>query len=319
MKQVDQTVKQADPTVKQVDPTTPDEAWRITEFVTHLTAVSAATTKAYRNDLTQFACWAHRSSCTEPSVVTRLLLRRYVAFLTTREFARRSIARKASTLRRYFGWLTRLGDIDINPSEGLNTPTRQGRLPRVLNATEIEDLLGDGKPPEDPVELRDLLVLEMLYGSGLRISEFCGLDTSSYRPGADRIVVLGKGSKQRRVPLGEPSQCLLAAWHDGGSRAFDEAVLTAGVVRDKQALVVNRRGNRLTGRDARRILDARATSPTHPHALRHTFATHLLDGGADLRVVQELLGHSDLSTTQLYTHVSRERLRQVYDTSHPRA
>ncbi|HCB34382.1 MAG TPA: recombinase XerC [Acidimicrobiaceae bacterium] len=294
------------------------DAWRIPDFVTSLTAVSPATAAAYRRDMTQFAEWAGRSG-TGPVEVSRLVLRRYVAFLQTRGFARRSIARKAATLRRYFGWLARLGEIDVDPSAGLSTPARAGRLPRVLSASDVAELLGDGTPPDDLILLRDRLVLELLYGSGLRVAEFCGLNRGSWRPGAAHVVVLGKGSKQRRVPLSEPSQCLLGAWRDGGSDAFDAAVLSSGAVRDAEALVVNRRGNRLTGRDARRILDARSGTPTHPHALRHTFATHLLDGGADLRVVQELLGHSDLSTTQVYTQVSRERLRHVYETSHPRA
>ena len=299
----------------------PSEAWRIAEFITSLTAASEATINAYRNDLTLFAKWAQRGDAITPDTVDRLTLRRYIAFLTTRSYERRSIARKASSLRRYFGWLARLGDIEVNPSLSMSTPIRQGRLPTVLSASDISSLLGDGDDPapSDPLELRDRLVLEVLYGSGMRVSEFCGLNADSYSPGSEQIIVLGKGSKQRRLPLSEPSQRLLGAWHAGGSRAFDTEVLSAQAVRDKQALVVNRRGNRITGRNIARILDAHSDAPTHPHALRHSFATHVLDGGADLRVVQELLGHVNLSTTQIYTHVSRERLRKVYDTSHPRA
>ena len=163
-------------------------------------------------------------------------------------------------------------------------------------------------------DARDDAVLEVLYGSGLRVSELCGLDLDQVDLDRRRLTVWGKGAKQRVVPLGDPAAAALRSWMHGG-RA--EAV-PAGPA-DVPALFLNRRGRRLTPRDVRRILDRRSPVPTHPHALRHTFATHLLDGGADLRVVQELLGHSDLATTQIYTHVSKERLRAVYEASHPRA
>ena len=153
----------------------------------------------------------------------------------------------------------------------------------------------------------------MLYGCGLRVSELCGLDVDDVDLTSRAVVVWGKGAKQRRAPLGEPAADAVDAWLTRGRPDFVTAS-QAGA-----ALFVNRRGHRLTPRDVRRILDRRASAPTHPHALRHTFATHLLDGGADLRAVQELLGHADVSTTQIYTHVSRERLRTVYDQAHPRA
>jgi integrase/recombinase XerC len=152
-------------------------------------------------------------------------------------------------------------------------------------------------------------VLEVLYGSGVRVSELCGLDVHDVRD--DHVVVWGKGSKQRIVPLSEPATQALRAWASVRHEVVSEE---AGA-----ALFGNERGRRLTPRDVRRILDRRAVSPTHPHALRHSFATHLLDGGADLRVVQELLGHADVATTQRYTHVSNERLRAVYASAHPRA
>ena len=160
------------------------------------------------------------------------------------------------------------------------------------------------------MDRRDLAVLELLYAAGLRVSELCGLDRNDIDLRGRTVTVLGKGNKQRRVPIHD----------DGGGRA-------AGLVRGRarrmegpaEAAFVNRRGARLGPRDVRRILDRRSASPTHPHALRHTYATHLLDGGADLRVVQELLGHASLATTQVYTHVSKERLRAVYGETHPRA
>ena len=160
---------------------------------------------------------------------------------------------------------------------------------------------------------RDDAVVEVLYGSGLRVAELCGLQRDDLDLDRLRITVWGKGSKQRQVPLSEASAVALRRWLVDGRARLAAPSTSASVV------FVNLRGNPLTSRDVRRILDRRSVEPTHPHALRHTFATHLLDGGADLRAVQELLGHQDLATTQIYTHVSRERMRRVFDQTHPRA
>ncbi len=293
--------------------------WRVPEFVLSLTAASDATKRAYRSDLCQFAEWAARAGLDAPGRIDRRWLRRYIAFLTVRGLSRRSVARKASALRRYFGWLTKEGAVDANPALGLAAPAGSGRLPRVLAAAEVSEMLGDGTVPDDPAELRDRLVLELLYGSGLRVAELCQLDRGAFRPGNAHIEVIGKGAKHRRVPLSEPAAALLGAWRDGGSDRFDLQRLGNDADRDPAALLVNLRGKRIGARDVQRILDRHAAAPTHPHALRHTYATHLLDGGADLRVVQELLGHQRLATTQIYTRVSRERLREVYESAHPRA
>jgi len=161
--------------------------------------------------------------------------------------------------------------------------------------------------------VRDQAVVELLYGSGLRVGELCALGPADLDLARRQLVAWGKGSKQRQVPMSEPSADAVQAWLAYGRPALANAESPA------EALFLNKRGKRLTPRDVRRIIDRRAASPTHPHALRHTYATHLLDGGADLRAVQELLGHGDLSTTQLYTHVSKERLRAVHQSSHPRA
>ena len=246
------------------------------------------------------------------------MLRRYVAFLTTRGYARRTIARHVASLRRYFDWLRRRGRIEVDPSARLSAPGHDGRLPRVLRRDEIEVLLDVGPPPtDDPVEAalaqRDTAVLEILYGSGLRVAEVCGLRPVDIDLDRARLTVWGKGSKQRTVPLSPPAVDALRRWLDAGRAVLVDADTPA------EAVFVNRRAHPLTPRDVRRILDRRAAGPAHPHALRHTFATHLLDGGADLRAVQELLGHADLATTQLYTHVSRERLRGVLESTHPRA
>lgn len=292
-----------------------ESAWRVDSFGRSLTSLSPHSVSAYCSDVRGFAEWASRSGITGPDGVKRMVIRRYLAYLTTREFARRSIARKSASLRRYFRWMVRSGALAGDPTVGVHTPAGEGRLPRVLDAKDIGELLEGRRPHDEPVWRRamDDAVLEVLYGSGLRVSELCGLDATSVDLGAMAVVVWGKGSKERRVPLSQPSVQALRAWLS----VRPEVVPAEG--EHAAALFANERGRRLTPRDVRRIVDRRAPQPTHPHALRHSFATHLLDGGADLRAVQELLGHSDVATTQRYTHVSKERLRTAYNTAHPRA
>jgi integrase/recombinase XerC len=290
-----------------------DGAWRIDTFARSLTSLSERTVEAYVGDLRAFADWCGRGGTVDPSAVTRTGVRRYIAFLTTRRFARRSIARKAATLRRYFRWLVAVGGTTTDPTLGLQVGGAQGRLPRVLDRRELDQLL-EGQSPSDEPEWRrrrDDAVLEILYGSGVRVSELCSLDVDAVDLERGALVVWGKGAKQRRVPLGAPAVAATRSW----------LRLRRDVVAEEHgaALFGNERGRRLTPRDVRRIIDRRSPTPTHPHALRHTFATHLLDNGADLRSVQELLGHADVATTQRYTHVSRERLRTAYRQAHPRA
>jgi site-specific recombinase XerD len=291
--------------------------WRVDAFAMSLSSLSPHTVSAYSSDVRGFASWAARAGVTEPAAVRRTILRRYLAFLTTREYARRSIARKAAALRRYFKWLVRAGHLNADPTVGLQARGGDGRLPRVLDHRDLDQLL-EGATPEDEPDWRrkrDDAVLEVLYGSGLRVSELCGLDLPSLELKRSAVTVWGKGSKERRVPLSAPAVDALRAW----LRVRHDVVATDDEAPARGALFGNERGNRLTPRDVRRILDRRSPSPTHPHALRHSFATHLLDGGADLRAVQELLGHADVATTQRYTHVSRERLRAAYADAHPRA
>jgi len=294
-------------------------AWSLEEFIASLTSVAPATVAAYRRDVTAFTQWAERAGLVDPAGVDRLLLRRYLAHLTTRRYARRSIARKAAALRRYFAWLRRTNRIATDPARSLSAPRGDGRLPRVLRDDELRTLLDE--PPAralaqpDVVRWRDDAVLELLYGSGLRVAEVCGLDVDRVRVRERAVTVWGKGGKQRRVPLSQPAADALDQWLRRGRPQWTAPPVAGATT----ALFWNQRGARLSPRDVRRLLDRRASAPTHPHALRHTFATHLLDGGADLRAVQELLGHADLATTQVYTHVSRERLRTVYERSHPRA
>lgn len=286
-------------------------------FATSLTGVSDRTVAAYRSDVEGFIDWVSRSNLDRPDQVDRTLLRRYLAHLTTRGLAKTSISRKASSLRRYFADLVRRGELAVDPTVGLRAPTGGSRLPRVLRQDELDALLDT--PPaavqgDDPaLRCRDDAVLELLYGSGLRVAELCGADVDDVDLARGSITVTGKGSKVRRVPISGPAVDRLEAWLHRDRVAF------APGSTDSPALFHNHRGRRLGTRDVRRIIDRRAVDPTHPHALRHSFATHLLDGGADLRAVQELLGHSDLATTQHYTHVSRARLRAVVDRTHPRA
>jgi site-specific recombinase XerD len=282
--------------------------WDLAGFDDWLSGRSVATRTAYGADLRAFAEWVERSGSGGPGGVDRLQLRRYLASLGTRRLARATIARKAAALRCYFAWSLRQGRIGSDPAKSLRAPSGGGRLPRVLSHGEVGALLD--QPAATAIDQRDLAVLELLYAAGLRVSELCGLD----RVGVDRpgrtVTVLGKGGKQRRVPIHDRAVAALGEWLEGGR---------AEMAGPPDAVFVNQRGGRLGPRDVRRILDRRAASPTHPHALRHTYATHLLDGGADLRVVQELLGHASLATTQIYTHVSKERLRAVYEGTHPRA
>ncbi len=289
--------------------------WRVEEFTHSLTAAAPSTVEAYGRDLASFVTWAERVGLRSPADVQRTTIRRYLAFLATRGFARRTIARRASALRRYFGWARRVGVTTSDPTAGLSAPRGEARLPRVLHPGELRSLLDESAPggADGGRDLRDTALLELLYGSGLRVAEAAALDVDDLDLARQRVRVWGKGGKQRLVPLSDPAVDGLRRWlADGRPELATEASPAA-------AVFLNQRGRRLTPRDARRVLDRRAVAPTHPHALRHTFATHLLDGGADLRAVQELLGHADLATTQRYTHVSKERLRTVFDATHPRA
>ena len=289
------------------------DEWCLRDFQRSQTSLSARTLSAYGSDVRLFAEWVARSSVAAPDGVTRTMVRRYVAALSIREYARRSIARKIAALRRYFALAIEAGLVHADPTIGVQVSAGDGRLPRVLDRRELERLLDGPVPDGEPDwrRRRDDAVLEVLYGSGVRVSELCELRLDRVRLDDRALTVWGKGSKERRVPLGDPAVDALRAWF----AVRDEVVpASAGPV-----VFANERGKPLTPRDVRRILDRRSPTPTHPHALRHTFATHLLDGGADLRSVQELLGHSDVATTQRYTHVSRERLRSAYQKSHPRA
>jgi len=246
--------------------------------------------------------------------IDHLALRRFLAELRAKNYAKRTIARKLASLRSLFRFLFREGYIKKNPITAISTPKLDRKLPVFLDVVKIERLL-QSPSESDEAGVRDRALLETLYSTGIRVSELVGLDIDDVDIISGVVKVLGKGSKERVVPIGEPALNAIRKYLDtrAGSR-----------VKDKDAVFLNNHGRRLTDRSVRRVIDKhiRACSMTEkisPHSLRHSFATHLLDRGADLRSVQELLGHANLSTTQIYTHVTMERLKSVYDKAHPRA
>ncbi|HEY7874841.1 MAG TPA: tyrosine recombinase XerC, partial [Actinomycetota bacterium] len=279
--------------------------------------LSPHTIDAYRRDLTDFATWVERGT-EKPGVSTidRTLLRRYLAFLAQRRYARRTVARKMSAIRSLLRWAAENDLIAASPADDVGAPKLDRPLPRVLKAADAARLV-ELPPTDDPVGARDRALLELLYGSGLRVAEACALDLGDLDLTARAVTVTGKGRKQRRVPIGGPAGAALEAYLENARASFLKEGQTV------HAVFLNARGGRLGPRSVRAILAkyarAEGLPPVSPHALRHSFATHLLDGGADLRSVQELLGHENLATTQIYTHVSTERLRAVYEQSHPRA
>jgi site-specific recombinase XerD len=287
-------------------------------FEGSLTGVSGHTRRAYAHDAREFVAWCERGGAPEPATLDHRTVRRYLAYLQTRGFARASILRKAAAVRAYLRYLRRHGVIERDIAAAVHAPKGTRRLPRMPKAEEavaLLDAVTDAAVPDAPKVLRDLALLELLYGTGLRISECCGLDIGDVDLRRATVTALGKGAKVRRVPLGEPAH-----------QAIRDYLASARPVLARPssgaALFVNARGRRLTPRDARRVL-ARYPLPDgrilHPHALRHAYATHLVEAGADLRAVQELLGHADVGTTQVYSHVTRDRLRSVYSRTHPRA
>jgi integrase/recombinase XerD len=280
------------------------------------------TLDAYRTDLLQFGAFlaARGRGATEAE---RADVADFLADLATGRPAANgqegrapsspaTISRKTACLRSFYRHLRREELIDADPTATVEPPAKSRKLPQVLSHGEVTKLLDSAKG-SDPIDLRDRALLELMYGCGLRASEAVGLELTDIDLRRGFVRPHGKGSKERMVPLSAPAAEALGAWLSAGRRVLATTETPDGSV------FVNRRARPLSPRDVRRILDRRAPGPAHPHALRHTFATHLLDGGADLRAVQELLGHADLATTQLYTHVSRERLRGVLETTHPRA
>ncbi|MGT2460905.1 tyrosine recombinase XerC [Sinomonas atrocyanea] len=280
---------------------------------------SAHTVRAYESDLTSMLASAAEDGAVDLRALDLAMLRRWLGRQSEAGLARSTLARRSAAARSFLAWAAREGHLDADPSIRLAAPKRQAHLPEVLHRDQAERLL-DGAAAAavegDPVAVRDLALVELLYATGVRIGELVALDVDDADFGRRTIRVLGKGNKERTVPFGVPAADALTRWL-GARTALTTSASGA-------ALFLGARGGRLGQRQARTVVDRALrglgdTSASGPHALRHTAATHLLDGGADLRSVQELLGHASLATTQLYTHVSVERLRASYLASHPRA
>ena len=273
------------------------------------------TRRAYQSDLVQFAHWSVLEQ-REPAAVDVRQLRRYAAFCGESELAPSTVARKLAALRACFRTLREHGLVEQNPAELVAAPKRPSNLPRVLRPAELSALI-DRIPAGTALESRDRALIELAYGSGLRAEELVSADVESLDLDGEQIRVEGKGSKTRLVPIGEYARDAIVGYLERSRPALLSDP-------SETALFLSKSGRRLQSSDVRRRLRlwARAAElpgRVHPHALRHSFATHLLDGGADLRAIQELLGHEHLSSTQIYTRVESARLRSAYSSSHPRA
>jgi integrase/recombinase XerC len=278
--------------------------------------LSVHTLRAYRHDLLEFLRFVKSQTDTDagpvaPERVDVLLLRRYLARLHKRN-CRTTIGRKLSAIRSFFRYLVRQGALQVNPAETVATPRRERYLPKVLTVDEMFALI-QAAASDEPLTVRDRAILELFYSSGLRVGELAALDVGHVDLAEGLVRVRGKGDKERIVPVGRMAR-----------QALDRYLVARGAPRQDQPLFLNYRGERLSARSIERnlkkwLLHAGILKDASPHALRHSFATHLLDGGADLRAIQELLGHASLSTTQKYTQVSLDQLMDVYDRAHPRS
>ncbi|HLR97974.1 tyrosine recombinase XerC [Mycolicibacillus parakoreensis] len=292
----------------------------LAEFDEHLAlqrGYSAHTRRAYRGDLRSLFGVLGSDGLAGLSLP---VLRRWLAAQAAAGVARATLARRTSAVKTFTAWATRRGLLHDDPAVRLQTPRARRTLPAVLRADQALDALAaaeSGAQQHDPLALRDRLIVELLYATGIRVSELCGLDVDDVDTARRVLRVVGKGDKQRSAPFGEPAAAALAAWLSRGR----PALVTA---QSGPALLLGVRGRRLDPRQARTVVHQTVSAvdgapDIGPHGLRHSAATHLLEGGADLRIVQELLGHTSLATTQLYTHVSVARLRRVHDQAHPRA
>ena len=302
--------------IRHLMPTDSDDlSAPLTGYLDHLRGggASPATLRAYRSDLRQFERWLAASDRSLRSADTALL-RRYAAYLGTLRYAPATASRKLSAMRGAFAWLFQRGLTDRDPAAVVPGPRRPRTLPATFKGSELEQVL-DRPPPGEPRALRDRALLELLYGCGLRASEACALRLRDVDLDREQVRVIGKGDRQRAVPLGGAAAAALGRYLRGGRPSLD-----AGRS-DRMFLSV--RGRPLQPSDVRRAL-ARALEREglpcrSPHALRHSFATHLLEGGADLRSIQEMLGHASVATTQVYTHVSVRHLKSAHAHAHPRA
>jgi len=291
------------------------------EFLALERGRSAHTRRAYLGDLRSlFAFAAQRVPDPAPQDLTLPLLRAWLSAQASTGAARTTLARRTSALKTFTAWASRRGLMAADPATRLQLPKARRTLPSVLRQDQALDAMAaanSGAQQGDPLALRDRLIVEMLYATGIRVSELCGLDVDDVDTTRRLLRVLGKGNRQSTVPFGEPAEHALRTWLGDGRPAL--ATAASG-----PALLLGARGGRLDPRQVRTVVHQTVGAvdgapDIGPHGLRHSAATHLLEGGADLRIVQELLGHSTLATTQLYTHVTVARLRAVHDQAHPRA
>ncbi|MCA8997500.1 MAG: tyrosine recombinase XerC [Planctomycetaceae bacterium] len=294
----------------------------VQQFLRHLKLErnsSELTIKSYGDDFASFYDYLEDrvGEIPSPENITIGILRGYVSYLHECQYARTTIARRLAALRSFFRYTTREGLTSANPAKALRTPRTGRKLPHFLTSEQVASLL-EAPPANDPMGLRDRAMLETLYSAGLRVAELVSLDVSDWDRTANILRVFGKGKKERIAPVGSYASRALERWLTVRSPDPDAPA------EDHDAMFLNKFGRRLTTRSIGRMIDkylkeTGLSSLTSPHTLRHSFATHLLDGGADLRAVQELLGHKSLTTTQIYTHVSTRRLRETYEHAHPHA
>jgi site-specific recombinase XerD len=278
-------------------------------------SMAERTRKAYAVDLGQFVAWTADRGLA-PGEVRHRDVRRYGAGLSSDGAAPATVARKLAAVRGLFDYLVRTERIGQNPADLVSSPKKEEKLPRVLTGEQVRALL-ERIPARTPLELRDRAMLELAYSCGLRCEEIVNLNADSFDFESEQLRVLGKGSKERLLPVGEPAQRALRRYLERGRHALADDPR-------QRALFLSKSGRRLSNSDVTRRLalwtrEAALTAGVSPHALRHSFATHLLEGGADLRTIQELLGHASISTTQVYTRVDAARLREAYAATHPRA
>jgi integrase/recombinase XerC/integrase/recombinase XerD len=292
-----------------------DEALALFDRDLRTRSMAERTRKAYAIDLGQFVEWAKERGL-EPGKVRHRDVRRYGAGLSSGGAAAATVARKLAAVRGLFDFLVRTERVGQNPADLVSSPKREQKLPRVLSGEQVRSLL-ERIPARTALELRDRAMLELAYSCGLRCEEIVNLDQRSFDFETEQLRVLGKGSKERLLPVGEPAQRALRRYLERGRRALAADPREA-------ALFLSKSGRRLSSSDVTRRLglwvrEAALAAGVSPHSLRHSFATHLLEGGADLRAIQELLGHASISTTQVYTRVDAARLREAYAATHPRA
>lgn len=299
----------------QGSPLEPDQL--VDAYIAHLrveVGASAHTLRAYSGDLGRYLEWCDRNGIA-PLQASHRQIRMYLAELDRARYARKTIARRLSSLRGWYGYLAENGIVAGDPSEILSAPKPDKRLPKTLTRDELDALL-DAPDDTSPSGIRDRALLELLYATGIRVSELSGLDVGDFDPSSHQVRVMGKGAKERIVPMHPAAEARL--------HAYLREARPKHIKAPTDALFLSSRGNRMSTDAIRRMFKhhlaaASASSGLSPHTMRHTFATHMLEAGADLRTVQELLGHVALSTTQFYTHLSAKRLQEVHERAHPRS